>query len=110
MPSVPSPPRDSIRWWRRLPRVAVGHWRRVPRPARQVCVAVLGTGVLVAGVAMVVLPGPAVLVIPLGFAILATEFPWARKLLDRAKARVLRLRRVAVAYLRTRGKRSPTAG
>jgi tellurite resistance protein TerC len=34
------------------------------------------------GVAMLVLPGPAVLLIPLGLAILATEFPWARKWLS----------------------------
>jgi Putative transmembrane protein (PGPGW) len=34
---------------------------------------------LILGVAMLVLPGPAVLLIPLGLAILASEFPWARK-------------------------------
>jgi uncharacterized protein (TIGR02611 family) len=99
-----------IRWWRRLARVAVVHWRRVPRPARQLCVAVFGTGVLLAGVALIVLPGPAVLVMPLGLAILATEFPWARKLLDWAKAHVLRLKHAGAALLRTRRKRSPTPG
>jgi uncharacterized protein (TIGR02611 family) len=88
-----SPNAESSHGWRRLPRVAVGHWRRVPQPARQICVAVFGTGVLVAGVALIVLPGPAVLVIPLGLAILATEFLWARRLLDRIKARLRRLRR-----------------
>jgi hypothetical protein len=103
--SAPGPTRESIPWWRRLPRVAVAHWRRVPRPARQLCVAVLGAGVLVAGVALIVLPGPAVLVIPLGFAILATEYAWARKLLDRGKARVLSLKQVVVVRLRARGKR-----
>jgi Putative transmembrane protein (PGPGW) len=34
---------------------------------------------LILGVAMLVLPGPAVLLIPLGLAILATEFRWAKK-------------------------------
>jgi hypothetical protein len=104
--SAPGPTRETIPWWRRLPRVAVAHWRHVPRPARQLCVAVLGAGVLVAGVAMIVLPGPAVLVIPLGFAILATEFPWARKLLDQGKAWLSKLRQVVVVTLRVRGKRS----
>jgi len=33
----------------------------------------------------IVLPGPAILVIPLGLAILATEFVWARKLLNKFK-------------------------
>ncbi len=86
------------------------YWRRVPRLARQICVAVLGAGVLVAGVALIVLPGPAVLVIPLGFAILATEFPWARKLLDRGQAWVLRLKQLVVVNLRARGKRSASPG
>jgi hypothetical protein len=34
---------------------------------------------------MIVLPGPAFIVIPAGLAILATEFLWARKLLDSVK-------------------------
>jgi tellurite resistance protein TerC len=37
------------------------------------------------GLAMVVLPGPAIVVIPAGLAILATEFAWARYLLRRMK-------------------------
>ena len=41
---------------------------------RRVVIAVIGFTVLLIGVAMVVLPGPAVVVIPLGLAILATEF------------------------------------
>jgi hypothetical protein len=49
--------------------------------ARKIGVAVIGFGVLIFGVALVVLPGPAVLVVPLGLTILAKEFSWARKLL-----------------------------
>jgi tellurite resistance protein TerC len=52
------------------------------RVARKGAVAVLGCSVLAFGVILIVLPGPSVLVIPLGLAILATEFLWARKLLD----------------------------
>lgn len=48
-------------------------------------IAVVGGGVLFVGVAMLVLPGPAILVIPLGLAILGTEFFWARRWLQRAK-------------------------
>ena len=40
-----------------------------------------------AGVAMIVLPGPAVIVIPIGLAILASEFVWAARLLHRFKLR-----------------------
>jgi putative transmembrane protein PGPGW len=46
--------------------------------ARKVVVAVIGATVLALGVALIVLPGPAVVVIPLGLAILGTEFLWAR--------------------------------
>lgn len=48
------------------------------RGARTVVVAVIGLSVLAFGVALIVLPGPAILVIPLGLAILAPEFLWAR--------------------------------
>lgn len=57
------------------------------RRARQLVVAVIGGTVVLVGVAMIVLPGPAILVIPLGLAILATEFVWARRLLDRVRGR-----------------------
>jgi uncharacterized protein (TIGR02611 family) len=49
------------------------------RQVRRMAVLLIGGVVLLAGVAMLVLPGPAFVVIPLGFAILATEFEWARR-------------------------------
>ena len=52
---------------------------------RRAIVAVIGFTVLLVGIAMIVLPGPAFLVIPLGLAILATEFVWAAALLKKAK-------------------------
>ena len=55
------------------------------KTARRVVVAVMGGTVVLIGVAMIVLPGPAVVVIPLGLAILATEFAWAKRLLKRLK-------------------------
>jgi len=48
------------------------------RYARRVVVSVIGMTVLLVGIALLVLPGPAVVVIPIGLAILATEFAWAR--------------------------------
>jgi hypothetical protein len=41
--------------------------------------------VLLIGIALLVLPGPAFIVIPLGLAILAVEFAWARRLLKRVR-------------------------
>ncbi len=46
---------------------------------------VLGFTVLLLGFMMVVMPGPAIVVIPLGLAILATEYAWARRYLKRFK-------------------------
>jgi hypothetical protein len=47
---------------------------------------------LAAGIAMIALPGPGWLTIFAALAILAGEFLWARKLLDRLKSQVDRLR------------------
>ena len=52
---------------------------------RKLVVAVVGTTVVLIGVAMIALPGPAMLVIPLGLALLAAEFAWARSWLERLK-------------------------
>jgi tellurite resistance protein TerC len=57
---------------------------------RRIAVAFVGGIVLAVGVVMVVLPGPAVVVIPAGLAILATEFAWARHLLHRVREPVER--------------------
>ena len=58
------------------------------KQAKRLIVIVFGFTVLLAGVAMLVLPGPAFIVIPLGLAILATEFVWARNLLKKVKEKI----------------------
>ena len=60
------------------------HMRR-PRPVRWLFVAV-GFTVLLAGLAMLVLPGPALAVIPIGLFLLALEFQWAEEWLERSIA------------------------
>ena len=52
---------------------------------RKLIVGVVGTTVLALGVLMIILPGPAIVVIPLGLAILAAEFAWARRWLRRLR-------------------------
>jgi uncharacterized protein (TIGR02611 family) len=52
---------------------------------RRVIVSVVGATVLLIGVALLVLPGPAFIVIPVGLAILATEYAWARRWLKRGR-------------------------
>jgi tellurite resistance protein TerC len=62
-------------------------------PGRKIIIAIIGTTVLVFGIILIVLPGPAVIVIPIGLAILATEFIWARRLIERGRAVINKLRR-----------------
>ena len=56
--------------------------------AKRLIVIVFGFTLLVIGIAMIVLPGPAFIVIPLGLAILASEFVWARRLLNKIKDKI----------------------
>jgi tellurite resistance protein TerC len=48
-------------------------------------VVVIGFTILGIGIAIIVLPGPAILVIPMGLSILATEFVWAKRFLEKMK-------------------------
>lgn len=57
---------------------------RRPR-LRKTLVAIVGVTVILFGLVLIVTPGPAALVIPLGVAILATEFAWARRVWQRGK-------------------------
>jgi tellurite resistance protein TerC len=61
--------------------------------AKRLVIIVIGFTILAVGIAMIVLPGPSILVIPVGLAILATEFIWARKLLTLVRERIARLRK-----------------
>ena len=63
---------------------------------RRIIVAVVGGTVLALGIALIVLPGPAFIVIPAGLAILAIEFAWARRWLRSARA-ILTRRSTGVA-------------
>lgn len=60
-------------------------------------VTILGVALLAVGLAMMVLPGPGILVIVAGLAVLATEYVWARSLLDRARNQAEKVQEAAVA-------------
>ncbi len=57
---------------------------------KRLVVAVIGITMLAGGIAMIVLPGPAIVVVPIALGILATEFAWARRLLTIVRQRVQR--------------------
>jgi hypothetical protein len=56
-----------------------------PGKFRRILLATLGGTVLLVGIVLLVLPGPAFLVIPAGLGILALEFAWARRWLRAAR-------------------------
>ena len=70
--------RGRMRLW--LRRTITYQW------ARRIVVGVIGGSVLLIGVVMVVLPGPAIIVVPLGLGILGLEFAWARSWLRKLRA------------------------
>ena len=60
--------------------------------ARKIVVGVIGGTIVLVGIALVVLPGPAAVVIPLGLVILASEFAWARHVLRHGRQAVKKAR------------------
>ena len=57
----------------------------IARNSKRVAITIAGFAVVLAGVAMLVLPGPGIVVIIAGLAILGTEYVWAQRLLRIAK-------------------------
>jgi len=55
------------------------------RTGRRIVIGVVGTTVLLIGIIMLVTPGPAFIVIPVGLAILAVEFVWAKRWLAKIR-------------------------
>jgi len=75
-----------------MPRIA--HWvwfpfgvtlRFIARNGKRIAVSVIGIVLLLVGLVMMVLPGPGILVIIAGLAVLATEYVWAQRALNFAK-------------------------
>jgi hypothetical protein len=66
---------------------------RIRRHGRRLAISVAGAGVVLAGVAMLVLPGPGLLTMALGFGLLGKEYPWAARVYARIQARVAAAKR-----------------
>jgi len=61
---------------------------RTLKQVKRIIIILAGFTILTAGLAMIVLPGPAFIVIPVGLGILATEYVWARSLLKTIKHKI----------------------
>jgi uncharacterized protein (TIGR02611 family) len=90
-----------------MPKIA--HWvwfpfgvtiRFIARNGKRIAVSIAGLVLLAAGLVMLVLPGPGVLLIFVGLAVLATEYVWAQRALNFAKQKAAQAKRKV-----TRGKR-----
>lgn len=64
---------------------------------RKFAVSALGGLIIVVGAALLVLPGPGALVIVLGLAVLAKEYPWAKRRLDLVRGKVVAAAEASVA-------------
>ncbi|MDZ7747727.1 MAG: PGPGW domain-containing protein [Halofilum sp. (in: g-proteobacteria)] len=62
------------------------------RQIRRLAILLVGLTVVLIGLVMLVTPGPALVVVPVGLAILAIEFTWARRLLRHVRERAARIR------------------
>jgi tellurite resistance protein TerC len=60
------------------------------KAARSIVITVVGVTVVLLGIVMLVTPGPGLVVIPLGLAILSIEFAWARHWLRRVREEISR--------------------
>ena len=60
---------------------------------KRLIIFVIGTTVLVFGIILIFTPGPAIIIIPIGLAILATEFVWARVLMHNIKEKIIQKRK-----------------
>lgn len=53
---------------------------------RKLIVTIIGSVITLLGVALIILPGPAWLLLPIGLAILSLEYEWARKWLKKSQS------------------------
>lgn len=67
----------------------------IKRSGKRIAVAIGGTVLILAGIAMLALPGPGWLTIFAGLALLATEFVWAERLLKKAKTKAVQAKEAA---------------
>ncbi|MDP9389611.1 MAG: PGPGW domain-containing protein [Actinomycetota bacterium] len=78
--------------------------RFIGRNSKRVAVSVVGSILVLVGVAMLVLPGPGIVVVAMGFAVLGTEYAWAAAALERTKSTAGRAGRTARKRVATAGR------
>jgi len=64
---------------RKLLKTRLKQDRKSMRLIKKTLVTLIGLAIVLIGVVFIILPGPAILIIPLGLALLATEYPIAKR-------------------------------
>ncbi len=59
---------------------------------KRLIVGVIGVTIILIGIALLALPGPGLIVIIVGLAVLASEFVWAKRLLEQARGHYVRMK------------------
>ncbi len=59
--------------------------KNIVHETKRILIFIFGATIILIGVALIFLPGPAFIVLFIGLSVLATEFLWARRLLKKAK-------------------------
>ncbi len=94
MPDSPTP-QTHEHWWTRADRYL--HRNRAIALATKIVVTLVGVLVLTAGLIMMVTPGPGLVGIVAGLAILATEWDWADRWVQAARRKLVEAREAAEA-------------
>jgi hypothetical protein len=103
-------PRVQEEWHDRVPLAPFKVvWEFMRRNGRRVGVTIAGFAVLLAGVALLVLPGPGWLLIFLGLGILSTEYVWAQRMLATAKRKADQAKDVVLRKKNGKGDAAETA-
>lgn len=79
--------------------------RFLVRSSKRVAVSIIGAVFVLGGIAMLVLPGPGIIVIAIGFAILGTEYVWAATALEHTKRHAARAGNLAKRGASAAGRR-----
>lgn len=55
------------------------------RKIRKIIISIVGSILLIIGIIMIIVPGPAYLIIPAGLGMLGTEYQWAKRMHEKIK-------------------------
>lgn len=74
------------------------------RSTKRIAVTIAGGALVLGGLAMLVLPGPGILVVAIGFAVLGTEYAWAAIAFERTKRTAAQAGKLAQQGARSAGR------